>query len=64
MSFSIAPPRLLGFFADWAYAEIEKAIATINVAAYMAWAEIRVLRAPLIGPPVVDETANTELLQP
>jgi hypothetical protein len=61
MSFSFAPVLAL-FFADWACAKIDKTMAAITKKPQMAL--IGILRVPLIGPPVVDETANSEPLQP
>jgi hypothetical protein len=58
MRFSLAPALLLIFFADWAYAKIEKAMAAITMKGRVAL--IGILSVPLIGPPAVNETSSNE----
>jgi hypothetical protein len=59
--FNSEQPLPLIFFADWACAKIEKAMAAIIMKPQMAL--IGILGVPLTGPPAVHETSNSEPLQ-
>ena len=59
--FNSEQPLPLIFFADWACAKIEKAMAAITMKRRVAL--IGILSAPLIAPPAVHETSSSEPLQ-